>query len=162
MYGDIHGGRKRAVDSPAWRHIQMLRSIIDDTGNIAVAFFLCVLCLTPLKVLFRRNKLVSALNRHRRTVGLACFFYASLHLGIYLTNGLQTLFDEITRFYIAAGLSAFVILLVLALTSNNRAQRKLGGRKWKKLHRIVSVIFIYTALQNLAVGIERRRAARSR
>ncbi len=35
VYGDIHGGRKRAVDSPAWRHIQMLRSIIDDTGNIA-------------------------------------------------------------------------------------------------------------------------------
>ena len=35
VYGDIHGGRKRAVDSPAWRHIEMLRSIIDDTGNIA-------------------------------------------------------------------------------------------------------------------------------
>ena len=35
VYGDIHGGRKRAVDSPAWRHIQMLESIIDDTGNIA-------------------------------------------------------------------------------------------------------------------------------
>ncbi len=35
VYGDIHGGRKRAVDSPAWRHIQMLESIIDENGNIA-------------------------------------------------------------------------------------------------------------------------------
>jgi len=111
--------------------------LTDDTGNIAVAFFLWVLCLTPLKVLFRRNKLVSALNRHRRTIGLACFFYAALHLAIYLTNGLQTLLDELTRFYIAAGLAAFAILLVLAATSSNWAQRKLGGRRWKKLHRII-------------------------
>ena len=35
VYGDIHGGRKRAVDSPAWRHMQMLESIIDQNGNIA-------------------------------------------------------------------------------------------------------------------------------
>lgn len=35
VYGDIHGGRKRAVDSPAWRHIQMLESIIDENGNVA-------------------------------------------------------------------------------------------------------------------------------
>ena len=35
VYGDIHGGRKRAVDSPAWRHIQMLESIVDENGNIA-------------------------------------------------------------------------------------------------------------------------------
>ena len=130
--------RERTPDEQPEAIVSNLKErITDDTGNIAVAFVLFVLCLTPLKVLFRRNKLVSALNRHRRTVGLTCFFYASLHLGIYLTNGLQTLFDEITRVYIAAGLSAFVILLVLALTSNNRAQRKLGGRRWKKLHRIV-------------------------
>ena len=35
VYGDIHGGRKRAVDSPAWRHIQMLESLVDETGNLA-------------------------------------------------------------------------------------------------------------------------------
>ena len=120
--------------------------LTDDTGNIAIAYFIWVLCLSPLKVLLRRNKLVSALNRHRRTIGLACFFYAMLHLVIYLTNGLQTLLDEITRLYIAAGLSAFAILLVMALTSNNWTQRRIGGRKWKKLHRIVYIaipILIY-------------------
>tara|TARA_B100001123_G_scaffold353128_1_gene404992 strand:- start:98 stop:853 length:756 start_codon:yes stop_codon:yes gene_type:complete len=111
--------------------------LTDDTGNIAITLFVLVLCLTPLKVLFRRNKFISALNRHRRTVGLACFFYACLHLSIYLTNGINTLLDELTRLYIAAGLSAFAILLVMAVTSNNWAQRKIGGRKWKKLHRIV-------------------------
>jgi sulfoxide reductase heme-binding subunit YedZ len=54
--------------------------------------------------------------------------------------------DEITRLYIAAGLSAFAILLVMALTSNNWTQRRIGGRKWKKLHRIVYIaipILIY-------------------
>jgi sulfoxide reductase heme-binding subunit YedZ len=120
--------------------------LTDETGNIAITYFIWVLCLTPLKVLLRRNKFVSALNRHRRTIGLACFFYAMLHLTIYLTNGLQTLLNEISRLYIAAGLSAFAILLVMALTSNNWAQRRIGGRKWKKLHRIVYIaipILIY-------------------
>ncbi len=126
--------------------VNLHERLTDDTGNIAITYFICVLCLTPLKVLLRRNKFISALNRHRRTIGLACFFYAMLHLAIYLTNGLQTLLDEITRLYIAAGLSAFAILLVMALTSNNWTQRRIGGRKWKKLHRIVYIaipILIY-------------------
>jgi methionine sulfoxide reductase heme-binding subunit len=126
--------------------VNLHEKITDDTGNIAIAYFIWVLCLTPLKILLRRNKFISALNRHRRTVGLACFFYAMLHLAIYLTNGLKTLWDEITRLYIAAGFSAFAILLVMALTSNNWIQRKIGGRKWKKLHRIVYIaipILIY-------------------
>jgi sulfoxide reductase heme-binding subunit YedZ len=126
---------KNAAPEPTVTYLH--EKITDDTGNIAVAFFLWVLCLTPLKVLFRRNKLLSALNRHRRTIGITCFFYATLHLAIYLTNGLQTLLDELTRFYIAAGLAAFGILLILAVTSTNLAQRKMGGRNWKKLHRIV-------------------------
>ena len=126
---------ENAVPEPVVTHLH--EKLTDETGDIAVAFFILVLCLTPLKVVFRRSKFVSALNRHRRIVGLACFFYATLHLSIYLTNGLQTLLDELTRFYIAAGLSAFAILLVLAATSSNFAQRSMGGRKWKKLHRII-------------------------
>ena len=126
--------------------VNLHERLTDDTGNIAITLFILVLCLTPLKVLFRRNKLISSLNRHRRTVGLACFFYACLHLSIYLTNGLDTLLDELARLYIAAGLSAFAILLAMAVTSNNWTQRKMGGRKWKKLHRIVYIaipILIY-------------------
>ena len=111
--------------------------VTDETGKYAILYFVLVLSLSPLKVIFRRNKLISALNRHRRSIGVASFFYAFLHFSIYLVNGLKTLATDITRLYIIAGLVGFSILLVLAATSNNWTQRKLGGRKWKRLHRIV-------------------------
>ena len=56
---------------------------LHETGNVAIAYFLIVLCFTPLKRIFSRAKLVSALNRHRRLVGLTAFFYAILHLILY-------------------------------------------------------------------------------
>ena len=114
--------------------------VTDETGKYAILYFVLVLSLSPLKVIFRRNKLVSALNRHRRSIGNASFFYASLHFSIYLVNGLKTLVSDITRLYIIAGLVGFFTLLVLAATSNNWTQRKLGGRKWKRLHRIVYLL----------------------
>ena len=110
---------------------------LHETGNVAIAFFLIVLCFTPLKRIFSRAKLVSALNRHRRLVGLTAFFYAVLHLILYFDDGLNRLFDEWYLFYIQCGLASFVTLSVLAMTSNGRAVRKLGGKRWKKLHRIL-------------------------
>ena len=110
---------------------------LHETGNVAIAYFLIVLCFTPLKRIFSRAKLVSALNRHRRLVGLTAFFYAVLHLILYFDDGLNRLFDEWYLFYIQCGLASFATLSVLAVTSNGRAVRKLGGKRWKKLHRIL-------------------------
>ena len=110
---------------------------LHEMGNVAIAYFLIVLCFTPLKRIFSRAKLVSALNRHRRLVGLAAFFYAILHLILYFDDGLNRLFDEWYLLYIQCGLASFVTLAVLAITSNARAVRKLGGKRWKKLHRIL-------------------------
>ena len=110
---------------------------LHETGNAAIAYFLIVLCFTPLKRIFSRAKLVSALNRHRRLVGLTAFFYAILHLVLYFDDGLNRLFDEWYLLYIQCGLASFVTLTVLAITSNARAVRKLGGKRWKKLHRIL-------------------------
>jgi methionine sulfoxide reductase heme-binding subunit len=110
---------------------------LHETGNVTIAYFLIVLCFTPLKRIFSRAKLVSALNRHRRLVGLTAFFYAVLHLILYFDDGLNRLFDEWYLFYIQCGLASFVTLSVLAMTSNGRAIRKLGGKRWKKLHRIL-------------------------
>lgn len=136
---------------PVIQMANLHETLTDETGKYAIMYFVWVLSLSPLKVLFRRNKLVSALNRHRRTVGLAAFFYASLHLGVYLTNGLKTVVGDLSAWilYILAGWAGFLGMLALAATSNNWSQRKLGGRKWKKLHRIayllIPVLFYHQA-----------------
>ncbi len=114
--------------------------LTDDTGDAAIGCLIIALCLSPLRRLFPGAMLVSALNRHRRLVGLSCFFYASLHFTLYFDDGLQRLGNEWNILYIQAGLSAFAVLLVMALTSNDWSVRKLGGRRWKKLHRLVYLL----------------------
>lgn len=115
-------------------------TLTDSTGNAAVGCFIIVLCLTPLRRLFPGVILVTALNRHRRLVGLACFFYACLHFSLYFVDGLQTLLLEWSRLYILAGLSAFAVLFAMAVTSNDSMVKKMGGRRWKKLHRLVYLL----------------------
>lgn len=110
---------------------------LHETGNVAISYFLIVLCFSPLKRLFQRAALVSALNRHRRLVGLTAFFYVCLHLVLYFDDGLNRLFDEWNLFYIQCGLASFLTMMALAVTSNQWAIRKLGGRRWKSLHRLV-------------------------
>lgn len=114
--------------------------LTDDTGSIAIWCLIIVLCFTPLRRLFPRSLLVSALNRHRRLVGLACFFYACLHFTLYFDDGLQRLTNEWNILYIQAGLASFSVLCVMALTSNDWMVRKLGSRRWKKLHRLVYLL----------------------
>lgn len=110
---------------------------IRKTGDVAVAFVIIVLCLTPIRRLAPRAKLASALNRHRRLVGLSAFFYACLHFTLYFDDGLNRLLNEWNLFYIQCGLASFLTMFALAVTSNNRAVRKLGGKRWKKLHRLL-------------------------
>jgi sulfoxide reductase heme-binding subunit YedZ len=145
--GEVEEGSEEAVE--ALEVVNLHEVLTDETGKYAILYFVWVLSLTPLKSLFRRSKFVSALNRHRRTIGLACFFYATLHLGVYLTNGWKTLVSDISRLYIIAGLIAYAVLFVLSVTSNNWSQRKLGGRKWKRLHRVsylvIPVLFYHQA-----------------
>ena len=113
---------------------------LHETGNIAVAYFLIILCFSPLKRLFPRAKVVSALNRHRRLVGLTAFFYVCLHFLLYLNDGLTRIFDEWDLLYVQCGLASFLTMMVLAVTSNQWAVRKLGGRRWKSLHRLLYLV----------------------
>ena len=114
--------------------------LTDDTGASAIWFFIITLCLTPLRRLFPRSMIVSALNRHRRLLGLACFFYVCLHFTLYFDDGLQRLGNEWNILYIQAGLAAFAVLFLLSVTSNNWAVCKLGGGRWKTLHRLVYLL----------------------
>jgi sulfoxide reductase heme-binding subunit YedZ len=109
---------------------------------------LCVtLAITPLRQLTGWAWLV----RLRRMAGLFCFFYATLHFTAYLWldqwfDLAAIVADIAKRPYITAGFSAFVLLVPLAATSTNAMVRRLGGRNWQRLHRLVYGIALLAIL----------------
>jgi sulfoxide reductase heme-binding subunit YedZ len=85
---------------------------------------------------------LSWLIKFRRLLGLFAFFYGTIHmlsyLGIYANFSLQALLDDIAkRKFITMGVAAWLLLLPLAATSTNWAIRKLGGKRWNRLHKLV-------------------------
>jgi len=110
------------------------------TGFAALRILIISLAITPVR---RFNKSLGWLVRVRRMLGLYAFFYASVHLLVYLklyaNLDWPTLVDDLSRRrYIIAGFSAWLLLLPLALTSTKWSIRKLGKR-WQVLHRLVYV-----------------------
>jgi sulfoxide reductase heme-binding subunit YedZ len=107
-------------------------------GFWTLTLLLLSLAATPLKTLFG----FTAPMRVRRMLGLFAFFYAVLHLMTYVAID-QTfdLFDIgadiVKRKFITVGFAAFLTLVPLALTSTNRAVKRLGFRRWKRIHRLV-------------------------
>lgn len=130
-------------------------TLLIATGFTALFFFIFVLLLHPFIVLFPKLQLLKLINRRRREWGVASFIYAFIHLLCYLgkkkfINGkieLKSFFHPV----ILTGLFAFLILTVLASTSNNVSIRKLGVQKWKKIHSLAYLasffIFFHLALQ---------------
>ncbi|HEX5420143.1 MAG TPA: protein-methionine-sulfoxide reductase heme-binding subunit MsrQ [Gammaproteobacteria bacterium] len=108
------------------------------TGNWALRFLLITLCITPLRMFLKRP----VLTRFRRMLGLFAFFYACLHMLTWAALDQQfhadlMVADILKRKYITVGMAAFVLLLPLAITSTNGWTRRLGYKRWQKLHRIV-------------------------
>jgi methionine sulfoxide reductase heme-binding subunit len=115
--------------------------ITRSTGWWILTFLLITLLVTPLRRLTGWNWLL----RLRRMLGLYAFFYACLHFSIYIW--LDQFFDwpgivkDIgKRPFITVGFAAFVCLIPLAATSTNAMVRRLGGRRWQMLHRLVYAI----------------------
>lgn len=109
---------------------------VKASGLWALRFLLIALAVTPLRMLTG----VAALARFRRMLGLFAFFYASIHLSIWV--GLDHFFDWpailkeiVKRPYITIGMGAFVILTALAATSTNGMVKRLGGKRWRALHK---------------------------
>jgi len=115
-----------------------LEKLLHQSGEIAVWTLGAVLALSPLRVLFPGSRIVSALNRHRRTIGVSACVYGLMHFGFHLLyeGDAQAITRSFSKPFIWVGLAGLSILLVLALTSNNFSIRKLGGRNWKRLHRL--------------------------
>lgn len=114
-------------------------ALTHGTGDWALRLLLLSLAMTPLRRLLGQPWPI----RFRRLVGLYAFFYACLHLSIYLVLDLggywTQIFEDIAkRPYITVGFSAWLLLLPLALTSTRGWIRRLG-RRWGQLHRLVYV-----------------------
>src|SRR5215467_4203813 len=112
--------------------------LLHRSGEIAIWTLGAVLSLSPLRVLFPRSRVVNALNRHRRAIGVSVCVYGLIHFGFHLLyeGDAQAIARSFSKPFIWVGLAGLSILLVLALTSNNFSIRKLGGRNWKRLHRL--------------------------
>ena len=111
-----------------------------STGTWALVFLCLSLAMTPLRRLTGDGRWL----RLRRMLGLYCFFYAGLHVGLWLWvehafSLLEMLRDVGRRPFIAAGFAAFVLLVPLAATSNTASIRRLGAN-WQRLHRLVYLI----------------------
>jgi methionine sulfoxide reductase heme-binding subunit len=116
------------------------------TGDWTLYFLCLTLAVTPL----RRITGLNALIRFRRMLGLFTFFYASLHFLTFIWfdhffDLAEMVRDILKRPFIAMGFSAFVLLVPLALTSNDLMLRKLG-RRWSVLHRLIYLIAILALL----------------
>ena len=112
--------------------------ITHATGDWTLRFLVITLCITP----FRKILHLPELIRFRRMLGLFAFFYACLHFTTYI--GLDKFFDlsemwkDIAkRKYITVGFTAFLLLIPLAVTSTAASIRRLGGKRWQRLHRLV-------------------------
>jgi len=108
------------------------------TGMLTLVFLCLALAITPLRRIFGVNSLV----KFRRMLGLFAFFYGSLHLLTYVWFDrqfklLSTVQDVAQRPFILAGMTAFVLMVPLALTSTDRMIKRLGGKRWARLHRLV-------------------------
>jgi len=112
--------------------------ITHSTGDWTLTFLLITLSVTPLRKLLRQPWLI----RFRRMFGLFAFFYGCLHLMTYVWFDKffdwHAMFADIyKRRFITAGLTAFLLMVPLALTSTKGWIRRLGGKRWQVLHRLI-------------------------
>lgn len=124
-----------------------IEAVTRGLGTWALNFLLITLSVTPLRRYTGWNWLAPL----RRMLGLFVFFYAVLHFNTYLW--LDQFFDWnaiakdiLKRPFITVGMVSFLLLVPLAATSNNFAIRKLGGRRWRELHRTVYAIGLLAVL----------------
>jgi sulfoxide reductase heme-binding subunit YedZ len=121
--------------------VEPLQYITRATGDWTLYFLCITLAVTPLRRLSKWNWLLKL----RRMVGLYAFFYGLLHFTTFLWfdhffDVQEMLKDVLKRPFITVGFIAFVLLIPLAVTSTNGMVRRLGGKRWQWLHRLVYVI----------------------
>ena len=120
-----------------------LEFFLRTTGVLTLTFILITLAVTPLRKIFGWNPLI----KYRRMLGLYAFFYASIHLITYSVADksldLKAIIADVwQRPFIAIGMLAFTMLVPLAVTSTNGWVKRLGGKKWGRLHKLSYAIAV--------------------
>ena len=108
-------------------------------GELALIFLILTLSITPLLRIFKVN-----LSKYRRCFGLVTFYYVIFHILIYLIFDIGLSLDLLVsdlrkRYYIIAGFFSFILLVPLAVTSSDKAIRRLSPKIWKRLHKLVFI-----------------------
>jgi methionine sulfoxide reductase heme-binding subunit len=135
---------RMAIGAPlGWLGANPIEFITRSTGTWTIVSLAVTLSITPLRRVLHWPWLV----RLRRTAGLITFFYAFLHFMTWLWLDRFFDWDEIVRDiakrpFITVGFAAFVLLIPLAITSNNVSIKKLGAATWQNLHKLVYLIAI--------------------
>jgi sulfoxide reductase heme-binding subunit YedZ len=130
----------------AWHHnlgANPVNFAILTTGMLTLIFLLLTLLVTPLRKITGLNWIIFS----RRTLGLYAFFYASLHFLIFFSLDRSfsipdTLSEMIKRKYLLVGITGLLVMAPLAVTSTNAMIKRLGGKRWRALHRLVYVAAI--------------------
>ena len=133
--------------------VNPIETFTNFTGIWTLRFIMITLAITPLRWMTGINQLVN----YRRLVGLFAFFYGTIHFLTYIVttffiegfsnfdaSGLAA--DLTTRPYIVAGFTAFVLMIPLAITSTAGWIRRLGGKNWNWLHRLIYITAIAAVL----------------
>lgn len=130
-----------------WRRgnltVNPVEFFLRTTGVLTLIFLLITLAVTPLRKIFGWNNLI----KFRRMLGLYSFFYGFLHLITYSifdkSLSLSAIANDVwQRPFIAVGMLAFFLLIPLAVTSTNGMIKRLGGKNWARLHKLIYPIAI--------------------
>ena len=130
----------------AWHHqlgANPVNEAILTTGMCTLVFLMLTLLVTPLRKLSGWNWIIG----FRRTLGLYAFFYGCLHFLIFFSldrsfSVSSTLSEMVKRKYLLVGIIGLLLMVPLAVTSTNAMIKRLGGKRWQALHRLVYVIAI--------------------
>lgn len=124
--------------------------VTDWLGRTAIRLLMVSLALTPLRIVTGLAWPIML----RRLLGLFAFFYAALHFGVWIA--LDHFFawpqmgaDIVKRPYITVGVTAVLLMIPLAVTSTSGMIKRLGGRTWQRLHRLVYVSAVLAVLHFL-------------
>jgi sulfoxide reductase heme-binding subunit YedZ len=115
-----------------------IETITNSTGIWTLRFIVITLAITPVRWLTKWNPIINL----RRMLGLFAFFYGTIHFMIYFVLDRSLMFDGlwediVKRPYITVGFTGFVLMIPLALTSTKGWIRRLGGRRWNLLHKLI-------------------------
>ncbi|MEM9786922.1 MAG: protein-methionine-sulfoxide reductase heme-binding subunit MsrQ [Pseudomonadota bacterium] len=128
--------------------VEPINALEREYGELALQLLVLGLLVTPLRKWTGLNLL-----KFRRAIGVSAFFLVLAHFSVWAILDVQTLervwTEIVKRPYVTVGMVGFVLMIPLALTSNNLSVRKLGAASWRKLHKLTYPIAVLGAVHYL-------------